>query len=68
MTNKPLTAEQLYQREYWRKNKRRIMRIRRTILKKTIADYQRAYQKKNQKKYKAYQAAYRKKYYQTTGR
>lgn len=64
---KKRTAEQEYQRNYWKENKERITLKRQTEWRDKIAKYQKAYRKKNLKAYKKYQKKYRKAYYLKTG-
>ena len=68
MMKKKLTAEQIYNQEYWRENKERITLKRQTEWREVIAEYQKWYRKEHLKAYKKYQKAYREKYYKTTGR
>lgn len=63
----PPTREQIYQHEYWKKNRKRIMLNRQTVDKKKIAKYQKAYRQENLEAYKKYQKTYRKIYYLFTG-
>lgn len=62
------TREQIYQAKYWKRNKKRITKKRKTVWKKKIAAYMKEYFKKNAKKWKAYQKEYRKEYYRVYGR
>jgi hypothetical protein len=64
---KRLTAQQIYNREYWKENKERITLKRQTEWKEEIAEYQKGYRKAHLKAYKAYQKKYRKLYYLKTG-
>lgn len=68
MKTKKLTYSQEYQREYWKKNKERLTLERQTVLREEIAEYQKAYRKRNLGKYKRYQKKYRRQYYLRTGR